>query len=97
MDAYSNNVNKLAENEKLNFSQLHLSKKLSIDEIKMNLSIFLMAGSESTSIALTVLFYILATMPEEQEKLINEIDQHFPIDGQVNLLFKVFLSNSIKS
>jgi cytochrome P450 len=45
-----------------------------------------MAGSESTSIALTVLFHILATMPEEQEKLIHEIDQYFPIDGQVKFL-----------
>ena len=86
MDAYCNDVNKLTENQKLNFSQLYISKKLSIDEIKMNLSIFLMAGSESTSIALTVLFHILATMPEEQEKLIHEIDQYFPIDGQVKFL-----------
>ena len=87
MDAYCNDVNKLTENQKLNFSQLYISKKLSIDEIKMNLSIFLMAGSESTSIALTVLFHILATMPEEQEKLLHEIDQYFPIDGQVKFLF----------
>lgn len=44
-----------------------------------------MAGSESTSIALTVLLYVLATLPEEQEKLIQEIDDHYPPDSGVSL------------
>jgi cytochrome P450 len=42
-----------------------------------------MAGSESTSIALAVLFHVLATYPEEQEKMIHEIDEHFPPDSDV--------------
>lgn len=42
-----------------------------------------MAGSESTSIALTVLLHVLATFPEEQQKLINEIDEYFPLDIEV--------------
>jgi cytochrome P450 len=50
----------------------------------MNLSIFLMAGSESTSITLAVLLHVLATYQEEQEKLIHEIDEHFPLDSDVN-------------
>nr|QUF59376.1 cytochrome p450 CYP3045A1 [Brachionus angularis] len=83
MDAYSKNTNSLNENQKTNFSELYLSKKLSLDEIKMNLSIFMMAGSESTSIALTVLLHVLASMPEEQEKLIHEIDDHFPNDSDI--------------
>jgi cytochrome P450 len=53
-------------------------------EIKMNLSIFLMAGSESTSISLATLLHVLASMPEEQEKLIHEIDEHFPHDSDVS-------------
>ena len=62
----------------------------------MNLSIFLMAGSESTSIALTTLIYVLATMPEEQEKLVNEIYEHFPPSSEVlffylNALFCFYL------
>ena len=36
-----------------------------------------MAGSESTSIALAVLFYVLAKFPEEQKRLFNEIEEHF--------------------
>lgn len=81
MDAEgTSSVNYLDENEKLNFSQLHLTRKLSPDEIKMNLSIFLMAGSESTSIAITVLFYVLATIPEEQDKLIGEIEDFYQGD-----------------
>jgi cytochrome P450 len=52
-------------------------------EIKMNLSIFLMAGSESTSIAISVLFYVLAAYQEEQEKLIQEIDDHYPHNSDV--------------
>ena len=55
----------------------------------MNLSIFLMAGSESTSIALTVLIHVLATLPEEQTKLINEIDMHFPANGEVIFLLVI--------
>lgn len=50
----------------------------------MNLSIFMMAGSESTSISLAVLLHVLASFPEEQEKLMDEIDSHFPSNSDVN-------------
>ncbi len=43
-----------------------------------------MAGSESTSISLATLLHVLASMPEEQEKLIHEIDEHFPHDSDVS-------------
>ena len=52
----------------------------------MNLSIFLMAGSESTSITLATLLHVLATLPEEQEKLIHEIDEHYPPNSDVHLI-----------
>ena len=61
----------------------------------MNLSIFLMAGSESTSIALAVLLHVLATIPEEQEKMINEIDEHFPHDSDV-IIKNILVMNSFK-
>lgn len=54
-----------------------------LKEIKMNLSIFLMAGSESTSIALAVLFYVLAKYPEEQKRVFNEIEENFSMDLEV--------------
>ena len=84
MDTQCEHVSGLDENERTDFHQMHLSKKLSTDEIKMNLSIFLMAGSESTSIAMTVLVYLMAIMPEEQEKLYEEIIDHFPPSSGVN-------------
>lgn len=49
----------------------------------MNLSIFLMAGSESTSITLATLLHVLASLPEEQEKLMHEIDEHYPPGSDV--------------
>jgi cytochrome P450 len=56
----------------------------------MNLSIFLMAGSESTSIAISVLFYVLAGFQEEQEKLIQEIDDHYPSNSDVDKYYYYF-------
>ena len=47
-------------------------------EIQQNLVVFLLAGYETTSTSLAYAFYVLATNPNEQEKLINEIDEHFP-------------------
>ena len=43
-----------------------------------------MAGSESTSIALATLVHVLTILPEEQEKLFHEINEHFPIDSGVS-------------
>lgn len=37
----------------------------------------MLAGYETTSTALTYIFYVLATMPHEQEKVRNEIDAYF--------------------
>lgn len=43
------------------------------DEITGNILIFMIAGYETTSTALAYCTYILATKPEIQQKLINEI------------------------
>ena len=37
----------------------------------------MLAGYETTSTALTYIFYVLATMPHEQEKVRDEINTHF--------------------
>ena len=45
--------------------------------------IFLLAGFETTSTSLAFLSYQLALNPDVQEKLRNEVDQHFPDVNQV--------------
>ena len=38
---------------------------------------FMLAGYESTSYALSYCFYVLATKPEEQQKLVEEIEMFY--------------------
>ncbi|EDV24426.1 uncharacterized protein TRIADDRAFT_56208 [Trichoplax adhaerens] len=54
--------------------------KLSDDEIVSQAVIFLLAGYETTQNALSFTIYALATNPEAQQKLIDEIDSHC-LDG----------------
>jgi cytochrome P450 family 3 subfamily A len=58
-----------------------------IQEIHMNLVVFLLAGYETTSTTLAYAFHVLATIPVEQEKLINEIDEQFPNESDVSIFF----------
>ncbi|CAF1486678.1 unnamed protein product, partial [Didymodactylos carnosus] len=53
---------------------------LTLDEVKQNVYLFMVAGYETTSTALAYLSYILATHPVEQEKLQKHIDEYFPGD-----------------
>ena len=53
----------------------------------MNLVVFLLAGYETTSTTLAYAFHVLATIPVEQEKLINEIDEQFPNESDVSIFF----------
>ena len=46
-------------------------------EINLNLSLFMLAGYETTSTSLTYITYILAKYPEEQKVLIDEIDSFY--------------------
>ncbi len=41
-----------------------------------NVFLFMIAGYETTSTALAYSTYVLATKPEIQDKLVEEIDQH---------------------
>ena len=46
----------------------------------MNLALFIMAGYETTSSALALVFFLLAKYPLEQQKVFAEINEHFPYD-----------------
>ena len=48
--------------------------------------VFLLAGFETTSTSLALLSYQLALNPDVQEKLRNEVDEHFPDVNQVTQL-----------
>ena len=51
--------------------------KLSTGEIVADSVGFLLAGYETTSVAITFATYLLAKNPEVQEKLANEIHEYF--------------------
>ena len=51
-------------------------KKLYPHEIVGNILIFMIAGYETTSTTLAYCTYVLATRPDLQEKLFNEINEH---------------------
>jgi len=54
-------------------SKLKTEKKMTVQEIASNLALFMIAGYETTSSTLSNAFFILASHPEEQEKLRNEL------------------------
>ena len=53
-----------------------MAKVLDTNEMLSNIFLFMIAGYETTSTALAYSTYVLATMPEIQQKLVEEIDQH---------------------
>ena len=53
-----------------------MSKVLHSDEVISNVFLFMIAGYETTSTALGYSTYVLATKPEIQDKLVEEIDQN---------------------
>ncbi|XP_041369842.1 cytochrome P450 3A24-like [Gigantopelta aegis] len=55
-----------------------IMKKLTNDEIIAQSFLFMLAGFETTSTTLSYVFYELATNPDVQKKLRDEVDQHFP-------------------
>ena len=50
----------------------------------MNMVLFMIAGYETTSTTLSYCTYILAKHPEEQIKLLDEINSFFSHDSYVN-------------
>jgi cytochrome P450 len=61
------------------------SSRLQIYEIKLNMIQFLVAGYETTAVTISSACYILATKPEDQQKLQDEIDSN--IDPNVRDFF----------
>jgi cytochrome P450 len=61
----------------VNYNDVHLNKKLTLNEINANLVLFLLAGYETTSNTLSSCLYTLSKYPEEQNKLIDEFNEYF--------------------
>ncbi|CAF4663757.1 unnamed protein product [Rotaria sp. Silwood1] len=59
-----------------------LIRKLTKHEIVSNIFLFMIAGYETTSTALSYISYVLATHPNEQQKLQDEIDANFISETQ---------------
>lgn len=51
----------------------------------MNMVLFLLAGFETTSSALSYCSYLLAQHQNELEKLVEEVDSNFPHDSEVEI------------
>lgn len=60
-----------------NIKDINIERKLTYHELKANLKMFMLAGYESTSYALTNCLFTLAIKKEEQQKLFDEIEEHF--------------------
>nr|QUF59379.1 cytochrome p450 CYP3045C2 [Brachionus angularis] len=73
------------DNHSMDFANKYVNKKLTFEEIKMNLVLFMLAGYETTSTALSYCSYVLAIHPEEQEKLYEEISCVFSSANDSNI------------
>ena len=54
-----------------------VEKKMTLDEIKMNLVGLLIAGFDTISSAINYSMYVLATHPEQLTRLQEEVDANF--------------------
>ncbi|CAF0926627.1 unnamed protein product [Brachionus calyciflorus] len=66
------------------YTKVKLNKKLSQMEIKLNLTLFMFAGYETTSTTLSYATYILAKYPDEQLKLFEAISTVLDKEEDVN-------------
>ncbi|CAF3991065.1 unnamed protein product, partial [Rotaria sordida] len=64
--------------------------ELHMDEVKLNVFLFMAAGFDTTSTALAYSTYILATKPDIQKKLQAEIDEHQEKEIDYDLVAKMF-------
>lgn len=102
---------------KLDFSKQHVIKAMTtgvrekkrreslssvFQEISMNLLLFMLAGYDTTSNALSYITYLLATHPEEQAKTRDEVDRifnecvrSFPFTARIFLQFDFGVNASL--
>jgi cytochrome P450 family 3 subfamily A len=66
-----------------------MPKVLHTDEVVDNVVLFMIAGYETTSTALAYSTYILATKPDIQEKLAEEIDQKVWNNNEATELYDI--------
>nr|UOU03263.1 cytochrome P450 3045C8 [Brachionus rubens] len=69
-----------AEFDESSFDSSELKKVLTTKEVESNLVLFMLAGYETTSTTLSSCSHVLATHPEEQSKLHDEISSAFGSD-----------------
>ena len=61
-----------------------IGKKLTLDEVKINMLQFLVAGYETTALTITHSLFVLATKQDELAKLQDEIDSNLNIDDNLD-------------
>lgn len=83
LEANRNVPDQKTADSSVDYTKSHLNKFLTMDEVVSNLTLFMLAGYETTSSALTYASYILATHPSEQKILIEEIGAFF--DNEKNI------------
>jgi cytochrome P450 len=62
------------------FQNGNTERVLSLNEVKQNIYLFMIAGYETASTALAYVTHVLATHPDEQNKLQNHIDSYLNKD-----------------
>ena len=78
LEAYDESLEETSSKEgAIDISTLKVEKKITSDEIKANLVLFLLAGFETTASSLSYCMYVMARYPAEMRKLQEEIDTHF--------------------
>lgn len=87
LDSRSDNFNNSNDHLRGNISESDLVKKMSLEEIKRNLVLFVLAGYDSTSSTLNDCIYMLLSHPTEMLKVQKEIDHAFATGSEVKNLF----------
>jgi len=65
--------------------RLNTPSGMSIDELRENAAILILAGSETSATGLAGMFYLLCTNPSKMQKLASEIRQTFKSETEITL------------
>lgn len=83
LESQSEQIDTSNDTSNQDLNQAKLEKKMTLDEIKLNLVGFMLAGYDTTSNALSYAMHILTTHPDELAKLQDEIDAKFSPDSDI--------------